>query len=637
MVTKKNILRYAEEDVVKRAMPDKTAAVDDPLVQHYQDIKKKLKEETILKNMAVTLYAPQTEEEFFEILYQYITELGYSHGMVGFFDEKKEYITVTVLGKKCYSAQYSLEKESIFAQWTENKPFTLENITIADVTPPLTHIIPWLPHVKTSVMGIPLGEPVLGGLAICGDIDAHDRCVLTHVATIAGAALHRMRQCIILDQKVTAFHAMVNQFHLLQQINNTLNAAMDLGEILHILVKGLHEVFGYETPSVYLLNQDKTALLVREFYINPSLVKKVSKLIGVKLKEYEIPLFEESRLKKALDTEIPLITDNIPDVLADFTDKESMKKLAHPLFKLGTVQWLAALPLHAANEPVGMVVVTKKDEIDQKDIKALQGFLQQASLAIKRAELHEQLKESLAQIKEANQIKAQVIDIASHELRTPLTSIHLYLEMIEMGQYGEIPEQVKEKLGVIWKAADRLQDIIDQTLLSSQIIKDKLILKKKDVLISEVIEEVISRLKSMWEQKNQHIMMEVTPAVVAADQDAVAQVVYAVIDNAIKYSGKNTTIAVTVRDNPEEVTIVVADEGIGIPLQYQEKIFEEFFIVPPEKEYARIDGRTGMGLFIAKGIVEKHGGKIWVDSVYGTGSTFYFTLPKMAFQRFFEG
>ena len=483
------------------------------------------------------------------------------------------------------------------------------------------------------MIGVPLAahEHVWGGFAVFNPTLGEPDCMLLEkLGKVAGAALQKLNHHLALCRKVEGFTSALDQFHLLQEINNALSSTMDLEQILQILVKGLHTVFGYETPSVYLLDADEKALVVKEYYMNSSLAERVSRLVGFRLKDYHIPLYEGSRLKKALETKTPLVTNHIPDLLRDFTNSESMRKLAYPLFALGHVKWLAALPLIANNEPVGMLVVTRKDEISPKDIQDLQGFLQQASLAVKRAELHRQLRESLERVREANQMKSQFIDIASHELRTPLTSMRLYLDMIQTGKYGNLSEALQERMVALQKATDRLQEIIDQTLTSSQIIRRRLVLTKTEISVGDLIKEVVFHLEPVWKEKGQRIKVKTKKSfpLVKVDKKAIQKVMNALLGNAIKYSGKGSKITVELYDESEEVKIAVSDEGIGILPIYGEKIFEEFFIVPSEREYARTDGRTGLGLFISKGIVEEHGGRIWVESSYGKGSTFYFTLPK---------
>lgn len=626
-------------DPSSRGMPRSGRASNNPVrsdrihkKENVKNLEKKLEKETIFREMVEDLYTSGNEEEFFEILCRKMKQLGYHEVILGLFDEQNRSLTLLKMeGLNPLTSVDMQEEKDIFSSWVRKESFVSDDIGVTKkvTTVSVSEVHAFIPlEIKGSLIGVPLGDNPLGGLVVTGTLNEDDIPFLKRLGETAGTALQKMRDCTAREQQMEEVTVSLNQFHLLQEINNALNSSMDLEYILQILVKGLHVVFGYETPSVYLLSEDKKSLVVKEYYINSNLVEKVRRLVGFQLRGYHIPLFEGSQLKRAITTGTPLITGNIPRILTDFTNSEPMRKLAVPMFKLGNVKWLAALPLIANNEPVGMLVVTKKDEIKPEDVADLGGFLQQASLAIKRAELHSKLEESLERVKEADQMKSRFIDIFSHELRTPLTSLRLYLEMIQMEKYGEISEELQEKVLLLQEATDRLQEIIDQTLTSSRILKEKLILNKTEVFPQEVIEEVVSCLKPLWEEKNQHITVEYDsfPAV-PADRDALRKVVNALLGNAIKYSEKGSTITVEICDNPEEVIVAVSDEGMGIPPEYQEKIFEEFFIVPSRMEFARLDGRTGLGLFIARGIVENHGGRIWVESGL-KGSTFCFTLPK---------
>lgn len=597
------------------------------------DLKRKLKEEIIFREMIEELYNVEDQKEFCEIFHKKIALLGYCMVAMGCCDEECSTLTMYTKSKSRYTEIF-VEKESIFSQWIQRKLFTSDDIFTMRVdvlSIPLSQIHEELPleNPPVSVIGVPLIDDGLwGGFIITGEKLSHtDLVFLERLGKPVGAALRALRDHLAHAQRIEVVEASLNQFHLLQEINNALNSTMDLGYILQILTKGLHDVFGYETPSVYLFSKDRNAIIVKEYYLESSLAERVSHLVGFRLKNYNIPLFDGSRLKKAIDTRTPLVTGDIPEILKDFTNSESLRKLAYPLFRLGTVRWLAALPLVAADEPVGMLVVTKEDEITPENIRDLNGFLQQASLAIKRAELHHQLRESLERVKEANLMKSQFIEIASHELRTPLTPMRLYLEMIEKGEYGEISEELMKRVLLLQESTSRLQEIIDQTLISSLIIKGELSLTTTDVYMKDIIEDVLSEVQPLLQEKNQTVKIEHDLPLIKGDKEALKKVIHVIVDNAIRYSGKNATITIHMHDELHHVMVAISDEGVGIPSEYKEKIFDEFVIVPSEEEYARIDGRTGLGLFIAQGIVKEHGGRIWVESD-GKGSTFCFTVPK---------
>ncbi|MBU7046723.1 MAG: hypothetical protein HXS54_09835 [Theionarchaea archaeon] len=625
MSTLRNVLAL---DKVRNPQSGKSRKGEDII-----DLKRKLKEEIVIREIIEELYNVEDEKAFFEVLHRKMALLGYYMVAMGSSDRGCSTIVMHTKSRSP-DTEILVEKGSIFSSWIKGILFISDDIfTMRNDARsiPLSQIREEMSLEKQplSVIGVPLiDDKIWGGFIITGENLSHtDLLFLERLGKPVGSALKTLRKSLAQENEFEVVEASLNQFHLLQEINNALNSTMDLGYILQVLTKGLHDVFGYETPSVYLFSKDRNALLVKDYYIESSLAEKVSHLVGFRLKNYSIPLFEGSRLKKAIDTRTPLVTGDIPEILKDFTNNESMRKLAYPLFRLGTVKWLAALPLIAADEPVGMLVVTREDEITPENIRDLNGFLQQASLAIKQAELHHQLRESLERVREANLMKSQFIEIASHELRTPLTPMRLYLEMIEKGEYGEISEKLMKRVLLLQESTSRLQEIIDQTLTSSLIIKGELHLTMTDVYMKDIVEEVLSQVQPLLQEKNQTVTVEHDLPLIKGDKEALKKVVHVIVDNAIRYSGKNATITIQMHDELHHVMVAISDEGIGIPSEYKEKIFDEFVIVPSEEEYARIDGRTGLGLFIAQGIVKQHGGRIWVESD-AKGSTFYFTVPK---------
>ena len=469
-------------------------------------------------------------------------------------------------------------------------------------------------------------ERELAGVFIVGSRDVlqyHDFLVLETLGKITGEALGKLQYSEMLKKKSQDLEFSNKQLSLLQEINNALNSTMDLEEILEILVKGINSTFGYDMPTVYLLSNDRKLLLVKKIDVNAQMLDRITELLGSSIEDYWILLSEGSFFGQAIEERKPVVTNNIPLVLQTYSEDRNLQRILDMFFKKMQVNWVSALPLIANDESVGLLTFVSQNPIGQKDIDALSGFLNQAAQAIAKARMYEELKE-------ANQTKSEFIDITSHELRTPLQSIKLYLEMMKMGRYGKLSPELEEKIELLQASAQRLQDIIDQTLMSSQILKGKLKLKKDEISMVELINDSKVLLRPLWETKRQKIEIEgpYKFPLVKADREALWKVVTALLDNAIKYSSEESRITVKLYDSPEEVEVAVMDEGIGIQEEYLQKIFEEFFIVPSQTEYARMDGRTGLGLFIAKGIVEEHRGRIWVESVYGLGSTFHFTLPK---------
>jgi PAS domain S-box-containing protein len=633
------------------------ARLDDIVQRASIELQSHLKEQITLRELAERLYAAQTEKEVLDLVGEQLFQLGHEYLAV---ITREEDATARLVYTEPGNLVKKVEKR--MGQLTGIRS-QLDRITIADNTlfkervhgriAVVTDNIPL--HSEKEVctlsmeefMGLWLGDfsysevedlAVLHS-AICVPLYAarefrgafvvassriltyHDFVILKTVGQMVGEALEKLTYSEALEKKSQELKMTNEQLSLLQEINNALNSTRNLEEIFGILVKGISSVFGYSTPSVYLLSEDKRYLLVKEFDISHRLLEGITKLVGFSPEKYKIPLFEGSQLKKVIDERVPLITSDITGFLRDYTDKESLRKLAGALYRMGNVNWVAAFPLTAENEPVGMLVIGSKKKIEQNDINAISGFLDQAVLAIHKARTYEQLKE-------ANQTKSDFIDIASHELKTPLTSIKLYLEMIQMGRYGQLAPELEEKINLIQASSNRLEEIIDNTLLSSR--KEKHDLEMERISLSGLIQDVISQLRPSWEPRKQKIEVrgpyKLSP--VEADRSALWKVVEALLENAIKYSPDESRITAKIYDHRDNVEVAIMDEGTGIKQEDQEKIFQPFVIVPSESEYKRVEERTGLGLFIAKNIIEQHGGKIWVESVFGLGSTFHFTLPK---------
>jgi PAS domain S-box-containing protein len=639
------------------------AQLDETLQKTSTDLKKSLSEQIVLRELVETLYSAKTSPQVVSIAGEGLKTLNYQYYAIGLGDHDSDEVTImerhiegSIIDAVAQSVRQSTShtpsldtirlygKKGIYGRNGEPRVLITDNLdfeigkgvektslvtffqALTGVSKDQASTFSEIIHIQ-SVICIPFsGGKECRGVFLVGSEDTftyHDFVVMETLGQIISEALEKLEYSKALEKKSRDLEFSNRQLNLLQEINNALNSTTDLKEILKIVVRGISSVFGYNVPSVYLLSEDKKFLLVKEYDMNAKLLNGIIKLVGFQIEDYRIPLFEGSLLKKTIDEGKPFFTNDVPRMLKDYTNNRSLKKLAGALSKLGNVNYYTAIPLMADDEPVGMLAFGSKNKIEQEDIDALSSFLNQAALAIAKARLYEELKE-------ANQMKSEFIDVASHELRTPLTSIKLYLEMIKMSRYGRLSPELEEKVGLLQSSAERLQEIIDQTLVSSRILKEKLELKKETISLPELINNVITQLRLLWESKKQKVDLQgpykLPP--IEGDVEALWKVMTALLDNAIKYSPHDSKITIKVYDLPHEIQVSVMDEGMGIQHKYLSKIFDEFFIIPSETEYARMDGRTGLGLFIARGIIEEHGGRIWVESVYGLGSTFHFTLPK---------
>lgn len=233
--------------------------------------------------------------------------------------------------------------------------------------------------------------------------------------------------------------------------------------------------------------------------------------------------------------------------------------------------------------------------------------------------------------RELDRMKTEFISVVSHELRTPLTSIKGYGDLLLSGAAGEMTELQQEFLGIIQAGTTRLTNLINDILDISRIESGKIELRHEPIDYRTIVDDTLRMMRAAADEKKitlEAMLPEAMPPV-CGDADKVTQVLTNLVGNAIKYTpvGGWVQVSLEVIDN-SGVTTCVADSGIGIAPEDQKRLFQKFFRA--DNSSTREAGGTGLGLVIAKTIVELLGGAIWVESETGQGSRFYFTLPLSA-------
>jgi signal transduction histidine kinase len=214
----------------------------------------------------------------------------------------------------------------------------------------------------------------------------------------------------------------------------------------------------------------------------------------------------------------------------------------------------------------------------------------------------------------------------SHELRTPLNAILGYTELILDNIYGDVPEKIKEVLERLEKNGRHLLGLINDVLDLSKIEAGQLTLALNDYSMGEVVQTVFISVEALAAEKKLELKARVPQdlSMARGDEQRIAQVLLNLLGNAIKFTQEGE-ITVEVTDSDETFLVSVADTGSGLSETDQKTIFEEF--QQADGSSTREKGGSGLGLSISKKIVEMHGGRIWVESNVGKGSTFRFTLP----------
>ncbi len=231
-----------------------------------------------------------------------------------------------------------------------------------------------------------------------------------------------------------------------------------------------------------------------------------------------------------------------------------------------------------------------------------------------------------AELRESERVKDEFISVVGHELRTPLTSIRGSLGLLQAGMLGELPREAGEMVDLAVTNTDRLVRLINDVLDIERMDAGRMELDLVPVKASELVRQAAQIVQVTATQAKVTLELDVEEGLmVSVDADRVIQVLVNLLGNAVKFSDRWSVVAVSARSDSGQALFAIHDTGRGIPPELQETIFERFRQV--DASDARDKGGSGLGLAIARGIVEHHGGRIWVASKPGEGSTFSFTLP----------
>jgi signal transduction histidine kinase len=231
------------------------------------------------------------------------------------------------------------------------------------------------------------------------------------------------------------------------------------------------------------------------------------------------------------------------------------------------------------------------------------------------------------ELREMDETKLKFIGTASHELKTPLTAIKANIDFILSGKEGKVPEPLRPYLLTIQRNTNRIHGTMDHMLDLTRIKSGRLLLSQEPILLSGVVMGYINEVKPV--DKHFSIRVDIPKDLtVYADRVRLHDIFVNLLSNAFKFTADGGKVTLTASRKDAFILSEIRDTGMGIPEDKTERIFEEFYQVESGKH-----GGTGLGLAITRRVIEEHGGKIWVESRLGEGSTFYFTLPLSAEQE----
>ena len=397
------------------------------------------------------------------------------------------------------------------------------------------------------------------------------------------------------------------QLRRLVELSVTLNSTLDLDDLLQLITATATELLDCEAASILLYDEKKPRL-----YFAAATGSDPAQLA-------EIPVPVDNSLAGTIfRTNQHLILNN-----AEQDPRHYSLVSDHIKFKVKT---LLGVPMPIKDRTVGVLeAVNKRNGIfDERDATLLAVAAAHAAIAIENARLLQTTKKALQQVKEADQLKSNFLSLASHELRTPLGLIFGYSTFLKEDAKGELSDLAGEVLN----AARKMRSILDEMNNLAMLKSDEMILKPQRVPLQDVLVYACDGIKEITSTRNQKLIFALPeqPFYVNVDIDKTSLAFINLLDNALRFSPEGSNIVIGTINDGNQILAWVQDRGIGIPVDKLQKIFEEFYQI--ESPNTRHYGGLGIGLTIAKGLIEAQGGKIWAESEgLGAGSTFKVLLP----------
>jgi signal transduction histidine kinase len=405
-----------------------------------------------------------------------------------------------------------------------------------------------------------------------------------------------------------AFLTKTQRLERLLEISRMLTSTLELKPLLQSIVHVASQLTNSETASILLFNADAGEL---RFEATP-----------------ETQEDDLSQLSVPLDSSIAgwIFTNARPMVLQDASSDPRVYRKVDQEINFQT-RSLLGVPLMAKQEPIGVLEAVNKlnnSHYTEDDLAVLETLAAQAAIAIENARLMERLQTANEDLRRLDRMKSDFIAIASHELRTPLGLILGHATFLK----DLIPKDQQDQMEVIIRSAMRSKSIIEDMSAISHEEEGLSRIRRASFSMSELIQDVVERYNNAADEKKLHMSYDIPeddPLEIEGDREKIEAALSNLVKNAITFTDANGQVGIKAERSDGYVNVYVVDTGIGIPEDEIERVFERFYQV--ESHLTRKHGGMGLGLSIAKAMVEMHNGQIWCESKVGTGSLFSFMLP----------
>ena len=437
--------------------------------------------------------------------------------------------------------------------------------------------------------------------------------LLKTFADQAVIAVENVRLFKELQARTNELTRSVDQLTALGEISQAVSSTLDIETVLQTIVSRASQLAGADGCAMYEYDDATEAFHIRATHnLDPILVATLR----------ATPLRKgEGAMGRAAETREPT---QVADIAAPGTYESHIRDT---LLKAGS-RALLSVPLLREGEIIGSLSLNRHapGEFPAETVEVLKTFATQSALAIQNARLFREIADKSAQLETASRHKSEFLANMSHELRTPLNAIIGFSEVLNERMFGELNDKQAEYLRDIHASGTHLLSLINDILDLSKVEAGRMELELTDFDLPAAIDNAVTLVRERASRKGVtvEVSVEEQVGVIRGDERKIRQVLLNLLPNAIKFTAEGGRIGVAAFPNDGSVEVSVRDTGAGIEPEDHEAVFEEFRQVGASA--AKQEG-TGLGLALARQFIELHGGKIWVTSQVGAGSTFTFTLP----------
>ncbi len=451
------------------------------------------------------------------------------------------------------------------------------------------------------------------GRAEAGDFNDRQIGLLRTFADQAIIAIENVRLFQELETRTHELGRSVDELKALGEVSQAVSSTLDLETVLTTIASRADQLSGTDGGAIYEYDE-----LHEEFRLRVTLEMEDELIEALRTAPIRLG---EGAVGRAGVARQPI---QIPDILDEATYTGRLREVA----ERAGYRALLAVPLLREDQLLGALVLRRRvaGPFPQEIIELLQTFAAQSVLAIENARLFREIEEKGRQLELASKHKSQFLANMSHELRTPMNAVLGYTDLILDNIFGDVPEAIRDTLERVKANGHHLLGLINDVLDLSKIEAGQLTLSLGEYSMGDVVQAVVSAVESLAAEKKLALKATV-PADLPpgrGDERRLTQVLLNLVGNAIKFTDEGE-VSLQARASDGAFVVSVSDTGPGISEADQRTIFEEF--QQADSSSTRKKGGTGLGLTISRRIVELHGGRLWVESTPGRGSTFSFTLP----------